>query len=84
MDKDTFDAILARVECIVRKAGTICGKYGNRKIEWLDNQDLCLMLDISPRTLHSLRENGQLPYTRIDRKMFYRPEDVEKLLKPSK
>jgi putative transposase len=32
------------------------------------------MLDISPRTLHSLRGNGQLPYTRIDRKMFYRPE----------
>ena len=26
--------------------------------DWLDNQDVCQMLNISPRTLQTLRDNG--------------------------
>ncbi|GHT42659.1 hypothetical protein FACS189437_10630 [Bacteroidia bacterium] len=45
--------------------------------KWYDNQDVCLRLNISLRTLQTMRNNGTLPYTQINRKMFYRPEDVE-------
>ena len=41
----------------------------------MDNQDVCLRLDISPRTLQTLRDTG-----RLQRKIYYRPEDVEKLM----
>ena len=42
----------------------------------MDNQDVCLRLDISPRTLQTLRDTGRLAFTQI----YYRPEDVEKLM----
>ena len=45
----------------------------------MDNQDVCLRLDISPRTLQTLRDTGRLAFTQIQRKIYYRPEDVEKL-----
>ena len=31
---------------------------GKRLGEWLDNQDVCQILNISPRTLQTLRQNG--------------------------
>ena len=48
--------------------------------DWLDNQDVCQMLNISPRTLQTLRDNGTLAYSQINRKVYYKPEDVERIL----
>ena len=48
--------------------------------EWLDNQDVCQMLNICPRTLQTLRNNGTLAYSQINHKVYYKPEDVEKIL----
>ena len=48
--------------------------------DWLDNQDVCQMLNISPRTLQTLRDNGTLAYSQISRKVYYKPEDVENIL----
>ena len=55
---------------------------GNEKglDDWLDNQDVCQMLNISPRTLQTLRNNGTLAYSQINRKVYYKPEDVEQIL----
>jgi len=47
---------------------------------WLDNQDVMFMLNISPRTLQTLRSNGTLPFSRINNKIYYRRSDIEKLL----
>ena len=38
------------------------------------------MLNISPRTLQTLRDNGTLAYSQIVRKMFYRAEDVRRIV----
>jgi hypothetical protein len=60
---------------------TLCERLSERKLkQWYDNQDVCLKLNISPRTLQTLRSNGTLPYVLINRKMFYKPEDVEALI----
>ena len=58
--------------------------------EWLDNQDVCQMLNISPRTLQTLRDrsnsvrlqgkNGTLAYSQINHKVYYKPEDVKGIL----
>ncbi len=48
--------------------------------DWLDNQDVCQILNISPRTLQTLRDNGTLSYSQINRKVYYKPEDVERIL----
>ena len=47
---------------------------------WIDGQDVMQTLHISPRTLQSLRDNGVLPYSRINGKFYYKVSDLEKLL----
>lgn len=48
--------------------------------DWLDNQDVMQLLHISPRTLQTLRTNGILPYSRIGNKLYYRKQDIERIL----
>jgi transcriptional regulator of NAD metabolism len=38
------------------------------------------MLNISPRTLQTLRNNGTLAYSQINHKTYYRPEDVQRIV----
>jgi len=46
----------------------------------LDNQDLCLMLNCSKRTLQRLRVSGMLPCKRIRQKIYYLESDVKKIV----
>jgi hypothetical protein len=48
--------------------------------DWLDNQDVMQALHISPRTLQTLRSNGILPFSRIGNKIYYRRQDIIKIL----
>lgn len=48
--------------------------------DWLDNQDVMKILHISPRTLQTLRSNGTLPFSRINGKIYYRRQDIQKIL----
>ena len=43
----------------------------------LDNQDLCIMLNVSKRTLQRYRSLGWLPYRQLDQKIYYLEKDVE-------
>ena len=74
----TFEAMLDRFEAFTRKVETLCRGNGDKAMKkWLDNQDVCEILNISKRTLQTYRDNGILPYTQINRKISYKPEDVE-------
>lgn len=44
--------------------------------KWLDTQDVCQTLNICPRTVQTLRDNGTLAYAQISHKTYYKPEDV--------
>lgn len=48
--------------------------------DWIDNQDVMQLLHISVRTLQTLRSNGTLPYSRIMGKIYYRRQDIQKIL----
>jgi len=47
---------------------------------WLDGQNVMQALHISPRTLQTLRTNGTLPFSRLGRKLYYRKQDILKIL----
>ena len=47
----------------------------------LDGQDIMQLLHISPRTLQTLRSNGTIPHTRLGRKIYYRRQDIENILR---
>jgi len=48
--------------------------------DWIDSQDVMHTLHISPRTLQTLRSNGTLPFSRISNKLYYRKQDILKIL----
>lgn len=41
-----------------------------------DNQDLCMLLQISKRTLQRYRSTGALPYKTLGKKTYYSESDV--------
>lgn len=61
---------------------TLVAAFENKPIvgTWIDNQEVMQALHISPRTLLSLRTNGTLPFSRIGNKIYYRTEDIHKIL----
>ena len=50
------------------------------KDQWLDAHEVSAIFHISPRKLRTLRTNGQLPYSMIDDKQFFKYGDIDKLL----
>ncbi len=48
--------------------------------DWIDNIDVIHILHISSRTLHTLRTNGTIPYSRINNKIYYRRQDIQQIL----
>ncbi|WP_291116030.1 helix-turn-helix domain-containing protein [Empedobacter sp. UBA7248] len=48
--------------------------------EWLKSYEVRKLLGISPGTLQNLRLNETLPYTKIGGLMYYRYEDIRKLM----
>ena len=81
IDAETFERMLSKLESFTERMEQLYRLHGSREMsEWLDNQDVCLLLKISPRTLQTLRDNGTLAFSRISHKIYYKPEDVEKIL----
>lgn len=78
----TFEAMLSAFRTFADRLDTLCRLYGDmEEKKWLDNQEVCLLLKISPRTLQTLRDNGTLAYTHICHKTYYKPEDVESIIR---
>lgn len=48
---------------------------------YMDNQDLCQLLNVSKRTLQRYRSSGELPYHNIFHKIYYKEADVETFIK---
>ncbi len=80
IEAKTFETMLSKFESFAIRMEHLCRLYGDKESEWMDNQDVCILLNISPRTLQTLRDNGTLAYTQINHKTYYKPEDVEKAL----
>ena len=66
-----YDMLMLRHERETEQKGS---SAINEKL--LDNQDLCLLFQISPRSLQRYRSLGVLPYKRLGQKTYYTEEDV--------
>ena len=81
IERSTYEELLTSFNSFVTKMKEMAGRGNDKGLsDWLDNQDVCQMLSSSPRTLQTLRDNGTLAYSQINRKVYYKPEDVESIL----
>ncbi len=57
IEKRAFEELVARLGHFVKRMDSINRqRSGRRMSDWMDNQDVCQVLKISPRTLQTLRE----------------------------
>ena len=81
-EKRTFEEMAAKLDYFVQRMDDLCRQHGEKKAErWMDSHAVCRKLRISPRTLQTLRDNGTLAYTQICHKTYYKPGDVESIIR---
>ena len=81
IERSTYEELLTSFNSFVNQMKVMAGRGTDKRLgEWLDNQDVCQILNISPRTLQTLRQNGTLAYSQIEHKIYYKPEDVERII----
>jgi hypothetical protein len=55
-------------------------KHDPLREKWLDNQDVCLLLKVSSRTLQHYRDKGVLSFSQFGNKIYYKASDIERHL----
>lgn len=78
-----FEQLKRRFDDFTKQIKILCGDGRNTE-KWMNNAEVCELLQISQRTLQSYRDDGTLPYSQIGRKCYYKTSDVELLLNQSK
>ena len=59
IERSTYEELLTSFNSFVAKMKEMASRGNDKGLgDWLDNQDVCQMLNISPRTLQTLRDNG--------------------------
>ena len=77
IERSTYEELLTSFNSFVSQMKAMAGRGTDKRLgEWLDNQDVCQILNISPRTLQTFRDNGTLAFSQINHKVYYKPEDV--------
>ena len=86
LDKETFEAYMERLLEQVEKVVGALDKRDKKPQNYLngerlyDNQDVCLLLNISKRTLQRYRDNG-LKYHTTLHKTYYREKDLHEFIR---
>jgi hypothetical protein len=69
-----------KTELVQELKEALSGKIKPIGKEWLKSHEVRGLLGISPGTLQNLRVNGTLSYTKIGGMLYYRYQDITKLL----
>lgn len=59
-------------------------KYGKKSKKWIKSNEVKKLLGISPGTLQNLRNNGTLPFSKINGIIFYDKDEILKVLEINK
>ena len=61
IEAGTFREIITSIQQLKEKLENIKGRQTSKSLDdWMDNQEVCLALNISQRTLQAMRSNGTL------------------------
>ena len=77
IEKKTYEAMMARFRILTAKVDALCRECDEKRMgRWLDNQDVCQILNISLRTLWKSHTNLTHPGK------YFRPSKV-KIMRPT-
>ena len=76
IEAKTFMEMNEALEAVVKKMCETCGNGISGMDDWIDNQEACMLMDASPRKMLQLRRSRAIPYSYIDRKVYYKRQDI--------
>ena len=80
IEKSEYEQLLGSIKKAATEIRTIAEECTINS-EWIENGELAEMLGLSKRQLQGYRERGVLGFSTIGRKIYYRRDEVEKLIK---
>ena len=81
MESEVFKTLRAEINEIKERLDDFKKKSETPLSEkWLDNSEVCQVLNISRRLLQTYRDKKILPFTRVGRKILYKASDLDSLL----
>ena len=81
IEKKTFGEMMAQTDAFVEKVAALQRKGDGKRLgKWLTGEEVCGQLRISPRTLQTLRDRRLIGYSQINRRFYYKPEEVKRLI----
>lgn len=82
IDSRTFEKLKQCLTDLLERSNKL--NPSNTGKEWLDNQDVCLLLGISLRTLQTYRDKKLIPYSQVEHKCYYKTKDVEQFIEKNR
>lgn len=80
IEKRTFLYICERFTEFAKRIESLYSTHTQKVENWLDSQEVCLLLGFSKRTLLYYRSSGRLAYSQIGSKIYYKSADIEKII----
>lgn len=82
IQKSALDGMKNELRELLEITKSATEKYATifKQENWLDNQEVCLMMNITKRTLQTYKDKGILSYSRLNRKNYYKLSDVMALM----
>ena len=82
IEKGAYKEMMTHFNMFVAQMKEMCKRNEVKKLgDWLDSDEVCEMLTISPRTLQSLRYKGILGYSQIQHRTYYKLDEVVELIR---
>ena len=76
-----YNKIIERIKSLEQTVLSFAQKHLSPLSEqWLDNQEVIELLHISKRKLQDMRDKGEVPFSKIGAKIYYKASDIEKML----
>ena len=79
IEAGTFKEMVMSIQLLKEKLENLKGRQTLKSLD-----GVCMALNISQRTLQAMRSNGTLSFSQIDRKTYYRRQDVIRLIEKGK
>lgn len=82
IEKSAYDRLITSVEALTSNVGMLllAHERDDSLDRWLDSLEVYQLLHISPRTLHTMRDNGELPFSKFEGKIWYKRSEADALM----
>lgn len=84
IEKKAFEQLLTETRQLTQRVELLSRICEDKRLQkWLTGEEVCAILKISQRSLQTMRSRHKICYTQLGRKFYYRPEEVDLVIKQS-